>query len=84
MESNVAAASGDEALVKKLPESARELSLSSEIAASNLTFLRSQVESWLAVLFNIFSTIGRESQGLVADVVSAWASIADQKVCIPV
>lgn len=80
VESNVALASGNEEQLKKLPEAARDAPISREEAAANVRFLQTQVESWLAVLFNVFSSSGRESQGTVADVIAVWVSIADAKV----
>ena len=79
-ESHVAIAQGDPIQIAKLPEAVRVDPIPQEIAVENLAFLRSQVESWLAVLFNVFSTAGRDGQPLVADVISAWATIADEKV----
>ena len=81
MESNVALASGNEEQLKKLPEAARDAPISREEAAANVRFLQTQVESWLAVLFNVFSSSGKESQGTIADVIAVWVSIADAKVC---
>lgn len=81
MESSTAIASGDPAQLAKLPESVRLDPISQELAAENVAFLRTQVESWLAVLFNVFSTIGRDGQATVGDVISAWAALADDKVC---
>lgn len=80
-ESHIAIAQGDPVQLAKLPETVRADPLPQEIAVENLTFLRAQVESWLAVLFNVFSTAGRNGQQMVADVISAWAIIADEKVC---
>jgi ribosomal RNA-processing protein 12 len=45
-------------------------------APANVAFLRSQAESWLAVLFNVFSTVDRGARALVGDVVTAWLGIA--------
>ncbi|THH08369.1 hypothetical protein EW145_g2754 [Phellinidium pouzarii] len=45
----------------------------------NLEFLRTQVESWFAVLFNVFGSVGRDSQATVGEVISTWAAIADAK-----
>lgn len=50
---------------------------SREAATQNITFLKTQVESWFAVFFNVFGSVERESRGFVGDVISAWASIAD-------
>ncbi|GLB37646.1 putative NUC173-domain-containing protein [Lyophyllum shimeji] len=47
-------------------------------AADNLDVLRAQAESWLAVLFNVFGSVGRDSLGMVGDVISVWASIAGE------
>ncbi|KAF9812553.1 hypothetical protein IEO21_06143 [Rhodonia placenta] len=76
VDSNVALASGETA---KLPEIVRAGAITAEEAAGNVEFLRSQAESWLAVLFNVFSSVGRDSQGMVGDVVSAWAAIAGEQ-----
>jgi ribosomal RNA-processing protein 12 len=80
VESNVAYASGDENQLNRLPEAARDISISPKTAIANVAFLRTQVESWLAVLFNVFSSVEKNAQGIVADVVGAWVSIADAKV----
>lgn len=79
VDSNVALASGDELLLVKLPEAARAAPISQTAAQENLAYLRTQVESWLAVLFNVFSSVGRDSQGPVGDVISTWLAIADGK-----
>lgn len=57
-------------------------SLTPQKAAANVAFLRTQVESWLAVLFNVFGSIGRDSRGMVGDVITAWASIGEEQVGI--
>lgn len=51
-------------------------------AASNLVHLRSQAESWFAVLFNVFGSVGRDAQGTVGEVIAAWARIVDEKVSV--
>ncbi|EKM54256.1 uncharacterized protein PHACADRAFT_257981 [Phanerochaete carnosa HHB-10118-sp] len=79
VDSNVALASGDELLLVKLPEAARASPISQSVAMKNVAFLRTQVESWLAVFFNVFSSVGRDSQGPVGDVISAWLAIAEGK-----
>jgi ribosomal RNA-processing protein 12 len=50
-------------------------------AAINVEYLRTQAASWLAVLFNVFGSVGRDGQAMVGDVVSSWASIAGEQVC---
>jgi ribosomal RNA-processing protein 12 len=55
--------------------------LSPEEAAQNVTFLRSHAESWLAVLFNIFSNVSQDGRGPVGEVITAWATIAGEHVC---
>lgn len=54
--------------------------LSSKEAEVNVAFLRTQAESWLAVLFNVFGSVGRDGRGMVGDVISAWASVAGEEV----
>lgn len=50
-------------------------------AESNVEYLRTQAESWLAVLFNVFGSVSRDGQGMVGDVISSWASVASEQVC---
>ncbi|PFH53781.1 hypothetical protein AMATHDRAFT_136895 [Amanita thiersii Skay4041] len=75
VESNMALASPDPVKEVALPAT----QLSQKEAAANVTFLRSQAESWLAVLFNIFSSINPDSRGMVGEVISVWASITGQE-----
>lgn len=65
-------------IVNATPEVAKALtsSLTQDQAQENLDFLRTQVESWLAVLFNVYGSVGRDSRGLIGEVITAWASIA--------
>ena len=77
VDSNVALASGQ---IEKLPDGARASPISQKAAAENVTYLRSHVESWLAVLFNVFSSAGRDGQGPIGDVISIWIGIADERV----
>jgi len=56
--------------------------VTSEERASNIAFLKTQAESWLAVLLNVFGSVNRDSKGMVSDVINLWASIADQSVSI--
>jgi ribosomal RNA-processing protein 12 len=49
-----------------------------DLAAKNAALLRTQAETWLAVLFNVFGSVGR-----VGDVISAWAAIAGEQVHSP-
>lgn len=80
VDSNVALGSGDDLQIIKLPEGARAAPISQQLAQENVVYLRTQVESWLAVLFNVFSSVGRDSQGPVGDVISTWVAIADEQV----
>ena len=57
--------------------------LTQQEAQENIDVLQSQVESWLAVLFNVYSSVGRDSRGMVGDVINSWASIADEQVRSP-
>ena len=52
-------------------------SITHEEAIQNIAFLKAQAESWFAVFFNVFGSVERESRGLVGDVISVWANIAD-------
>jgi ribosomal RNA-processing protein 12 len=54
--------------------------ITADVAAQNVAFLRTQAESWLAVLFNVFGSMGRDGRGMVGDVISAWAAIAEEAV----
>jgi ribosomal RNA-processing protein 12 len=56
-------------------------SLSPEEAAQNVAFLSSQAESWLAVLFNVFSSVDSDGRSAVGEIISAWAKIAGEEVC---
>ncbi|KAI3618589.1 ribosomal rna-processing protein 12 [Moniliophthora roreri] len=47
-------------------------------AIRNLDFLRTQAENWLAVLFNVFSSVNRDSRGSMSEVIAAWASVSDE------
>lgn len=53
-----------------------------EELTTNLDFLRTQADSWLAVLFNVFGSVIPESRSTVADVIKTWASIADEPVSV--
>ena len=78
VDSNVAAANAAEE-----PESMASSSLTRKEAQQNVDFLRTQVESWLAVLFNVYGSVGRDSRGLIGEVITSWASIAGAQVCGP-
>lgn len=54
--------------------------ISAQEASENIAFLRTQAESWLAVLFNVFGSVNRDGRGMVGDVIAAWASIAGEQV----
>lgn len=80
VDSNVAVASQDPSLLENLPSAVRMDSIPRDQAAKNVDFLRNQAESWLAVLFNVFGSIGRESQGMVGEVITTWLGIAGETV----
>ncbi|KAH0827850.1 hypothetical protein J3R83DRAFT_3476 [Lanmaoa asiatica] len=54
-------------------------SITREEAIQNVAFLKTQVESWFAVFFNVFGSVERESRGFVGDVIGVWANIADPR-----
>ncbi|KAJ6587164.1 armadillo-type protein [Mycena vulgaris] len=74
VDSNVAVASG---VVD--PASTNPSRLSPAQATQNIEYLRTQAESWLAVLFNVFGSVGRDSRGIVGEVITAWAAIAGEQ-----
>lgn len=72
VESNVALTKDDD---ERAPRA-----ISKEQAVANVNFLKTQSESWLAVLFNVFSSVDRDSRSSVGNVINAWASISEEKV----
>jgi ribosomal RNA-processing protein 12 len=50
-----------------------------EQASQNLAFLKTQVESWFAVFFNVFGSVDRDNRGMVGDVISVWAGLAEKQ-----
>jgi ribosomal RNA-processing protein 12 len=54
--------------------------ISEEEARKNIEYLNKQAKSWLAVLFNVFTGMEKDSRGMVGEVISAWASIANEPV----
>ncbi|KAF7306090.1 rRNA processing protein [Mycena chlorophos] len=71
VESNTAVASG---VTDPAPINPSDLTAAQ--AAENVAYLRTQAESWLSVLFNVFGTVGRDQRTIVGDVISAWAGVA--------
>ena len=72
--SNIAIASSE------TDQNANPSAISKDDASRNLVFLRNQAGNWLAVLFNIFGTVGRDARSMIGDVISIWASIAGEQV----
>lgn len=54
-------------------------SITCEEAVQNVAFLKTQVESWFAIFFNVFGSVERETRGFVGDVITVWANIADPR-----
>lgn len=54
--------------------------LTIEQAKENITYLNSQAKSWLAVLFNVFTSMEKESRAMVGAVISVWAGISNEPV----
>ncbi|KAK0485757.1 armadillo-type protein [Armillaria novae-zelandiae] len=52
--------------------------ITAELASRNIEFLRTQAESWLAVFFNVFGSVSRDSRNSVGDVIASWVSIAGE------
>jgi ribosomal RNA-processing protein 12 len=61
------------------PENFRTI-ITLQEAQENIEFLRTQVESWVAVLFNVYGSVARDSRTMVGDVINSWLSIASEKV----
>ncbi|KAG6333632.1 hypothetical protein ID866_5457 [Astraeus odoratus] len=59
--------------------SVTKASASQEEATRNLTFLKNQVESWFAVFFNVFGSVDSDGRGVVGDVITVWAGLADSQ-----
>ena len=56
--------------------------LTQQEAHENLEFLRTQTESWLAVLFNVYGTVTRDFRSTIGEVISSWVTIAGEQVHI--
>jgi hypothetical protein len=54
--------------------------LTTEQAKENIAYLNSQAKSWLAVLFNVFTSMEKESRAMVGAVISVWAGISSEPV----
>lgn len=54
--------------------------ITEDMARLNIEYLNKQAKSWLAVLFNVFTGMEKDSRSLVSDTISAWASIANEPV----
>ncbi|KAG7446321.1 ribosomal RNA-processing protein 12 [Guyanagaster necrorhizus] len=52
--------------------------ITAESANRNIEFLQTQAESWLAVFFNVFGSVGRDSRNSVGDAIASWVSIAGE------
>jgi ribosomal RNA-processing protein 12 len=59
--------------------SSSDSAITPEQASQNLTFLKTQAESWFAVFFNVFGSVDRDNRGMVGDVISVWAGLADKQ-----
>ena len=80
MDSNVSLASEDSESEKSLLSSSHIEHISGSAAQENVAFLKTQADSWLAVLFNVFGTVERDDRGKVGDVIKVWAGIAKAEV----
>ena len=54
--------------------------LTQQEAQENLEFLRTQTESWLAVLFNVYGSVARDFRGMIGEVIISWVAIAGEQV----
>lgn len=76
VDSNVVLASED----NEYEGSSRIQHISRTAALDNVSFLKTQADSWLAVLFNVFGTADRCGRGKIGDVIKVWAGIAKPEV----
>ena len=58
--------------------------LTQQEAHENIEFLRTQTESWLAVLFNVYGSVARDFRGMIGEVISSWVAIAGEQVHISI
>jgi ribosomal RNA-processing protein 12 len=68
--------------ISKEEETPSKAHISKEKAAENVQFLKGQAESWLAVFFNVFGSMERDSRNIMGDVICVWASIASEPVSV--
>ena len=80
VDSNVSLASEGGKSEKPSLTSSQIQNISRSAAQENVTFLKTQADSWLAVLFNVFGTVERDDRGKIGDVIRAWAGIAEPEV----
>ncbi|KAH7888705.1 armadillo-type protein [Phlebopus sp. FC_14] len=73
VESSLAVMEGDTETTKK---SAASGFITREEAAQNVAFLKTRIDSWFAVFFNVFGSVDRDSRGLIGDVINVWADLA--------
>ncbi|OAX40112.1 NUC173-domain-containing protein [Rhizopogon vinicolor AM-OR11-026] len=59
--------------------SSSDNAITPEQASQNLIFLKTQVESWFAVFFNVFGSVDRDNRGMVGDVIRVWAELAEKE-----
>jgi ribosomal RNA-processing protein 12 len=48
-------------------------------ADENVAFLRTQVDSWLSVLFNVFGTLDNTARAPIGDVIRSWSALAGEQ-----
>lgn len=80
VDSNVSLASGGGEGEKLSLATSHIEHISQSAAQENVTFLKTQADSWLAVLFNVFGTVERDERGKIGDVIRVWAGIAEPEV----
>ena len=81
VDSNVSLASERGENEKSPPTSSHVENISQSAARENVVFLKTQADSWLAVLFNVFGTVECDERGKIGDVIKVWAGIAKAEVC---
>jgi hypothetical protein len=80
VDSNVSLALESDEDEKSPLKSSNTEHISRSAAQENVSFLKTQADSWLAVLFNVFGAVERDDRGKIGDVITVWARIAKPEV----
>ncbi|KZV94990.1 hypothetical protein EXIGLDRAFT_611092 [Exidia glandulosa HHB12029] len=76
-EVNLAAASGESS--PTIDKARLTFELPQAEAEQNVAYLRTQAGNWLATLFNVFGSVGKDSKGMVGNAIGAWTALAGEQ-----